>query len=389
MRVLFIHSHYQLKGGEDTVVAQEIGLLKENNEVDILYFQNKGGIKGALQFIASIWNLQSVKIVKNKIAQFNPDIVHVHNWHFALGPLVFRTLSNLDIPVVHTVHNFRLLCPSGILLNKGKLFTYSLNQSFPWSAVRHKVYRGSIILTFWLAFVVWFHQKIGTFKKIDTYICLTEFAVDLFQQSNFGVSKEQFAVKPNFTRVPEISKPIKREKHFLFIGRLSEEKGLITLLDAFSGLPFSLQIAGDGPLKAIVEQYAFKNTNISYLGTLNNEQVSKHLRTTQALVFPSICYETFGLVIIEAFANHTPVLASNIGAPQSLIQDGFNGFLFETGNVRALKEAVIKFACISGTEREQMCLSAYQSYQSNYAPELQQAYFKKIYSSLLANPSNT
>jgi glycosyltransferase involved in cell wall biosynthesis len=383
LKILLIHTHYQLQGGEDAVVEQELEFLKQHHDVEILRFQNRSGWKGALQFLISIWNIDAAKKSSKKVRDFQPDIVHVHNWHFAMGPLAFRVINRMGIPLVHTVHNFRLLCPSAILLNEGKLFTKSLKEPFPWSAVRNKVYRSSVAQTFWLGLVVWFHKKIGTWKKIDSFVCLTPFAVDLFQQSNFGVSKEQFSIKPNFTRIPEISQSIKRGEHFLFIGRLSEEKGIDILLHAFKELPFSLKIAGDGPLKEQVVNATKEWSNISYLGNLSNNKVIEELRKAQALIFPSVCYETFGLVNIEAFVNHTPVIASNIGAPQSLIRDGYSGFLFEPGKAGHLMEVIFKFNTLSAIEKEKMGANAFESYQSNYTPELQEHYFESIYNQVL------
>jgi glycosyltransferase involved in cell wall biosynthesis len=348
-----------------------------------LRFQNQVGWKGALQFLCSIWNISASNKVRKKIQEFEPDVVHIHNWHFALGPLVFRQINKMCIPIVHTVHNYRLLCPSAILLHKGSLFTDSLNQSFPWKAVQNKVYRSSVIQTFWLAFVVWFHKKIGTWKKIDAYVCLTPFAVCLFQQSNLGISKQQYAIKPNFTAEPEVLQHIEREKHFLFIGRLSEEKGIETLLNAFEDSPFLLKIAGDGPLKHKVINAAKQFANISYLGNLPNNEVSVEFRKTQALIFPSVWYEGMPMTILEAFSTGTPVIASKLGAMTSLIIDGYNGFHFEPGNVDNLKEIVIRYNALSILEKEQMSNNALEEYKSKYSPELQLAYFDSIYNKVL------
>ena len=383
MKILLIHTHYQLHGGEDAVVDQEIELLRQNHQVDILFFQNKSGLKGALQFLGFIWNSSATKKVEQKIQKFQPDVVHVHNWHFALGPLVFRKINLLGIPIVNTVHNYRLLCPSGILLHQGELFTDSLQQSFPWQAIRNKVYRSSILLTFWLAFVVWFHKKIGTWKKIDTYVCLTPFAVDLFQQSNFGVSKERFTVKPNFTAAPQELQLNGRGDHFLFIGRLSEEKGIEVLLDAFKELPFSLKIAGDGPMKEKVMSMAKKSSNISYLGNLTHDGVRAELRKAKALLFPSVWFEGMPMTILEAFSTGTPVIASNLGAMTSLISNGSNGFLFEPGNVNNLRDTVVQYNALTTVEKKKMGSNAFNNYQSTYSPELQQGYFDTIYNKVL------
>lgn len=388
MKILLLHTQYQLHGGEDAVVEQELELLKKLHNIEILYFQNKGGWKGALQFLGSLWNIYAARTVRQKIQEFQPDLVHVHNWHFAMGPLVFREINRLNIPIVHTVHNYRLLCPSAILLNRGKLFTDSLQQSFAWSAVRNKVYRSSIVQTFLLAFVVWFHRKIGTWKKINCYICLTPFAVELFQQSNFRVSKERFTVKPNFSIAPIVDSTIKKESHFLFIGRLSEEKGIDVLLDAFKGLPFLIKIAGEGPLQELVEKTAKQFSNIIYLGNLSSEKVVSQLQKTEALIVPSVCYEGMPMTIIEAFSVGTPVIASNLGAMSSMISNEQNGFHFESANVNDLKKTIAKFDMLSDSIKKEIGSNAFKSYTEKYSPDLQQEYFDAIYNNLLIREQN-
>ena len=385
MKILIIHSKYQLRGGEDAVVEQEVALLRQEHLVEILYFQNQTGWKGAVQFLASIWNIKTATKVKNKIQEFQPDVVHIHNWHFALGPLVFRMIHQMGVPIVHTVHNYRLLCPSGILLHQGQLFTDSLRQSFPWKAIRNKVYRSSLSQTFWLAFVVWVHKKIGTWKKIDSYVCLTPFSVTLFQESNFGVSQKQFSVKPNFTSASEVMQLVEKENHFLFVGRLSEEKGIETLLKAFSELPFSLKIAGDGPLKNTVLAAVKEFPTISYLGNLTSNEVNDELLKTQALVFPSIWYEGMPMTLLEAFSKSTPILASNLGAMTSMITNGYNGFYFEPGNVADIKEVVSRFDALSTLEKKQMSTAAFDTYKSYYSSELQLGYFEAIYNTIIIN----
>ena len=383
LKILIIHTHYQYQGGEDTVVLQEMELLKQFNTVEVLSFQNQGGWKGAIQFLMSIWNLRVANKVKKKIQDFKPDIVHVHNWHFATGPILFRLIKKYNIPLVHTVHNYRLVCPSAILYDKGKLFTKSLDQSFPWNAVSNSVYRNSMVQTFWISFIVWFHKKINTWKKIDLYLCLTPFSIAIFQKSNFGVSEDKFVVKPNFTQNLSIPKLVEREKHFLFIGRLSEEKGIETVINAFKNLPFVLKIAGDGPLKALVEKTTKESSNIFYLGNLDKETVGKEMMKAQALIFPSVWYEGMPMTILEAFSRSTPIIASDLGAMTTMISNGYNGFLFESGNVNDLKYCVKKFDALTWNVKEQMGLNSFEKYESNYSPKLQKDYFNSIYKKVI------
>ncbi|MDQ6471028.1 glycosyltransferase family 4 protein [Flavobacterium sp. LHD-80] len=383
MKILIIHSHYLLRGGEDAVVDQEALLLKQLHEVEILHFQNKRGLKGGLQFLGSLWNVFSAKKVKRKILEFQPDVVHVHNWHFASGPLIFRTINRLKIPVIHTIHNYRLLCPSAILLHKDYLFTDSLSQSFPWKAIVNRVYRSSFFQTFWLAFIVWFHKKIGTWKKIDCYICLTSFAVELFQKSNFGIEKKKFVVKPNFTSIPIKTTSLEKEEYFLFVGRLSNEKGISVLLNAFKDTLYSLKIAGDGQLKEKVLDVAKKNNNITYLGNLKREEVLLELQKATALIFPSIWYEGMPMTILEAFSCKTPIIASNLGATSSMITDGVDGFHFEVGNVDSLRQTIKYFFELPEEMKVNLQKNAYKKFSKEYDSNLQIEYFNSIFCNIL------
>jgi len=355
-------------------------LLKKNYTVESLFFQNKAGFKGGLQFLTSIWNIKSAKRVQQKIAAFKPDVIHLHNWHFASGPLIIRCINKLGIPIVHTLHNYRLLCPSGILLNKQELFLDSLQQDFPFSAVKNKVYRNSRLQTFWLAFVVWFHKKIGTWQKVGTYICLSQNSLDLFKSSRLGVSKDKFVIKPNFTtKNSELRENIIRDSHFLFIGRLSKEKGIDSLIEAFKNQSLVLKIAGDGPMKEELLQITKKHKNIIYLGALTKKEVEVALQKAAALISPSICFETFGMTIIEAFSYKCAVITSNIGAPSTIVKDGVNGFQFEYGNVASLKMTIKKWTKLPKEKKNKIRNEGYNSYTNLYSQEKQFEYFKNIY----------
>ena len=383
MKILQIHTKYQNFGGEDTTVLQEKELLSVSYEVELLFFQNKKGIIGFFQFLCSIWNISASKNLAKKIKEINPDVIHIHNWHFAAGPIIIRTCNRYKIPVVMTIQNFRLLCPSALLLHKNALFTESVNKNFPWLAVKKKVYRNSFLQTFWLAFVVWFHKNIGTWNKVDKYLCLTAFAVDLYKNSSLGVDANKFTIKPNFTYLPQGLDDIKRENHFLFIGRLSEEKGIKLLINAFENSSIKLKIAGTGPLEDFVKECSNKCKNIEYIGNLDKLGVLNQLKKCNALVFPSIWYEGMPLTIIESFACSTPIISSNLGAMSSMIVHGENGFHFEAGNEKNLKEVVLKFNSLSETEKKQMEQNAFESYKFNYSPELQLDYFESIYNKVL------
>jgi len=380
LKILIIHTRYRFHGGEDSVVEQEIELLKQKHTVDSLFFQNQSGIKGLIQFLTFIWNIKSARKVKKKIKEFKPDIIHIHNWHYASGPLIIRTINKLNIPIVHTLHNYRLLCPSATLLNNEEIFLKSLHQFFPYSAVKNRVYRNSWIQTFWLALGIWFHKKIGTWKKINKYVCLSQNSLDLFNKSNFGVPKTSFVIKPNFTVNNKINDlDIVKGTHFLFIGRLSKEKGIENLLNTFKNSSIKLKIAGDGPMKQEILQLSNSHKNIEYLGTITKEQIGNELQSAQALIFCSVWFETFGMVIIEAFSYKCAVITSNIGAPKSIVKKLENGLHFDYKKTDALKNAIKEWLNFSESKKNSIRLRAYESYLNLYSFEKQFDYFEYIY----------
>lgn len=388
MRILIIHTSYTQHGGEDVVVEQEIELLQKQHQVESIFFKNNKGLKGLFQFLFSIWNIKSAITVKNKIKEFKPDIVHLHNWHFASGPLIIRTINKLHIPIVITLHNFRLLCPSATLLYKNQIYLESLNQDFPWKAVKRGIYRNSVIQTFWLAFVVWFHKKIKTWHKVNTYICLADFSTKLYQESKIGIKKNHFTVKPNFT-IPKLKvDSFKRENHFLYIGRLCDEKGIELMLEAFKELPYVLHIAGDGNLKKMVLEVSKTHSNIKYLGKIPKQEVEIELQKAKALVFPSIWLEPFGLIIIEAFSNACPVISTNIGAPKSIVSDGENGFLYNVGDYKDLKKKIKKIANLNEQDLKSLEHKAYETYKIKYSSNQQLEYFNEIYKKASAKKHN-
>jgi glycosyltransferase involved in cell wall biosynthesis len=179
---------------------------------------------------------------------------------------------------------------------------------------------------------------------------------------------------------------IKRQPDFfLFIGRLSEEKGINCLLDALISTELKLKIGGNGPLIGIVQDISEKYSNIQYLGNLDREQVQQYMQESTALIFPSIWYETFGLVIIEAFSLGLPVIAGNLGAMSSMIKDGYNGLLFEAGNSADLQAKLIEWHNKSQKEKELFSKNAYQTYLENYTPEKNLSQLMAIYNSVIRN----
>jgi glycosyltransferase involved in cell wall biosynthesis len=382
VKILTLHSYYRQRGGEDAIFEQEAELMAGTEEVRILAFRNRSGIRGIAQFALSIWNIRAARKIKKAIQEFHPDAIHLHNWHFGIGPLAIRVAKTAGIPIVLTINNYRLLCPSATFLVDGRLFTDSLTAGFPWKAIAKGAYRHSMILSFWLAFIVWFHKKTGTWKMVDRFIVNTDFARSLFDASSFGIPAERFVVKSNFVTPPNGSAGERRD-HILFVGRLSEEKGIAILLDAFRHTNYQLHIAGDGPLKELVRQASLENPNIRFLGPLDRPGVQLAMQECKALVFPSIWYEGMPMTIIESFAAGTPVIASNIGAMGSMIRHGYNGLHFEKGDSAGLQEQLDAWYNMERGEIKNYHSNTLDTYKAHYTAEKNKEQLIHIYKNLL------
>jgi len=371
MRILVIHNFYQHAGGEDTVFRQEVEELEKEHVVKTLTFQNKKGWHGLLQFLAYPWNIYAIRKVKESIKSFAPDIVHIHNLYYATGPAIIRTIKKKQIPVVMTLHNFRLLCPSATLFFRSKLYVDSISKNFPWKGIKLGILDHSRVKTFWTTLTHFIHWKIGTWQSIDSFITLTDFSKDLFLSSGKKFIPKQFIVKPNFVDLSISS--LHTGNYYLFIGRLSAEKGIIPLIAAIKENDKILKIVGDGPLTKNVSDIIKNCNNIELLGQKNKQETIQILANSKALIVPSVCYEgAVPLTIIEGMATHTPVLASNLGAIPDVIIPDKTGWLFDPYQMESLLSAIQKFE--NSDKKDDIVRNAYTLYEEKFtkAPVMNQ-----------------
>ena len=381
MKILLIHTYYTLKGGEDAVFEQEFLRLQQDNDVNSLIFYNKTGWKGGVEFMCSIWNVVAARRLRNKIKSFKPDFIHIHNFHFSSGPIFIRTARKMGVPMVLTLHNYRLLCPSAILLFKGQIYTESMRQDFPWKAIKDKVYRDSTFATFWLAFIIWFHKKIKTWDQIDRFIALTDFSRTLFLSSKLNLDARRIVVKANFVEKLDATLDLSASS-FLFVGRLSQEKGIHTLLEAFKQTEAILNIVGDGPLAALVKSVSAETPNINYLGSLSAVEVRQMMTQSTALIVPSVWYEGMPMTMLEAFSIGLPVMASNIGAMSTMITDGYNGKHFTAGDAKSLSGCVHDWQSLTFLQKLKFNINVLGDYFDKYTPEQNIIQLLKIYQAI-------
>ena len=386
MRILLLHNKYQYAGGEDKVFESEGDLLASHDHlVERLVFDNRE-IATLLDKIRSgltgIYNFRSAKIVTEKIKEFRPDVIHVHNFVPLASPSVFFAAKANNVPVVMTLHNYRLICPSATLYHKNKIYERSMRSIFPIDAILKGVYRNSIPQTAALALVIAFHNLIGTWRnKVSKFIVLTDFARSKFLGSRLNVSPDQLMLKPNFIADPGNGIET-REDFFLYVGRLSKEKGIDSLLNAFSHSDHKLVIIGDGPMQEQVESYVKAKQNVKYLGFQSRAAIMDRMKRAKALIVPSTWYEGFPITILEALATGTPVIGSRLGGIAEIIKDKFNGLLFEAANEAALLETLDEFHTV---DRHALSVNARKTYLELYTPETNYRILMDIYTEAMKN----
>jgi glycosyltransferase involved in cell wall biosynthesis len=385
MKILFIHTFYRDQGGEEVLVATEMALLKEAGfEVELLAFRNPTSLVSTLLTLFALpFNVFSFLKTIRKIRSFQPDVVHLHNWHFAASPSVIVASQVAKVPIVLSLHNFRLICPSGILFYNGQVFLESLTQSFPWKAVRLGVYRNSFLQTFWLAFTIFLHKKLGTWQKVDAFVVNSEFEKNTFLKSTLGIPEHKLKIKANSLPEPLFDEDIKRQNHFLFIGRLVAEKGVEVLMEAFSKTNFQLVMYGYGPLEQKVKSFADQHHNIQFKGSLAHEQMSNELRKCTALIFPSTWFEGMPMTLVHTFSTGTPVIASKIGAMSTMIMDHHNGLHFEVGNSEDLVQKLTYWNSLTDHEKEEYEHRSRNVYETTYTPQANRQSLESIYQAVI------
>jgi glycosyltransferase involved in cell wall biosynthesis len=336
VRVLLVHNRYQQSGGEDGVVESEADLLGRHLHQVAIYEDHNDGIQGPLNSLKTaascLWSPRAQRSFCKQLYDFQPDVVHVHNFFPRISPAVHHAAHKRGIPVVQTLHNYRLLCPASTLLRNGVVCEACTHESYPISAVRHACYRNSRAASAAVANMLVLHRAIGTWSNTVTrFIALSEFARRKFVSS--GMPEDRISVKPNFL-ADDPGPGQGNGDYLLFVGRLSDEKGIACLLQAWKSLRSKLRliIAGEGPLAPMVREFAATDPTVQWLGFLDRSRILDLMGKAVALVFPSVWFEAFPLVLAEALAKGLPVIASDLGSMAEIVSHRKTGLLFAPGS---------------------------------------------------------
>ena len=389
MKIVIAHNYYQQRGGEASVFEAECTLLENHGHQIIPYTKDNHQINEISSKISlalnTHWSTQSYKELKTIIEKEKPDIAHFHNTFPLISPSAYYACQEMGVPVVQTLHNYRLMCPAAIFLRNGNICEDCMGKNFAFPGILHKCYRDSRVQTAISASTVLFHRIIRTWhNQIDRFIALTEFAANKFIEG--GIPAEKLAIKPNFIDNQNIVQT-EPSDYCIFIGRLSPEKGINQLIQVWKNFPDQkLKIIGSGPLenelKKLVRDYQLDN--VEFVGAVKIEEVLKLLSYAQFLILPTQVYETFGRVIIEAYSCGKPVLASQIGAIEELILDGKTGLLFDPTNLEDITSKV-EWIITRPEQTRLMGQNARLEYEQKYTPEANYEQLMDIYNFAIQN----
>ena len=379
--ILIVHNYYQIPGGEDTVVANEKKMLEKHGHKVILYSRNNAELKQMSKIrilflpFTTVFNLRTYKEIKKQIRRENIDVVHVHNTLNLISPAVYYAARSMKVPVVQTIHNFRLLCPGATFYRDGHICEDCVKNGLK-CAVKYSCYRGSKAQTLVCAISTWLHRTTGIYGKIN-YICLTEFNKDKLLQLKH-IKPERVFVKPNFVENNSFIPEEERLNQFVFVGRLDKLKGVDILFEAWKRMgegAIKLIVCGMGPMEEWCKSFIKENVvNIEMCGFVPNDETLKIIANSKALVLPTQWYEGFPMSIVEAFSVGTPVICSDLGNAGSVVEEGITGYKFQFDAIEDMITCVMK--CNS------ICESTVSKYYEKYTEKRNYAMLIDVYESL-------
>ena len=384
MKILAVHNYYQQPGGEDEVFEAETKLLREQGHEVVHYIDSNSRIDN-MNYVSTAINTLWSSDTKGKIAEMidatKPDIAHFHNTFLLTSPSAYYACKEAQVPVVQSLHNPRLLCPSANLYRNGSVCEDCVGKTFPMPGVVHGCYRNSRSQTAVVAAMLTLHRWLKTWQdKVDKYIVFTEFYKNKFIEG--GLPSKKIALKPHFISPDPECRKTGPGEYALFIGRLDKEKGIKTLMEAWRNLSdVPLKIRGGGDLQGYVEDFKEKNSlgNIEIVGRLSSKELFDLIKNARFLVWPSEgYYETFGLVAIEAYACGVPVIASRIGTLAENVKDGYSGLHFTPGDDKDFSSKV-RWAWDNPEKMIEMGKNARNEYELKYTPEKNYRMLLEIY----------
>ena len=356
MKILVVHNHYRLRGGEDSVFEAECRMLEDAGHEVLRYEKSNvdlpGGVWGRLRAaFGTVWSRRAYREVREILRRERPDVMHCHNTFPQISPSIYYAAAAEGVPVVQTLHNYRLACLNGYLFRDGRVCERCLGRA-PLSGLCHRCYRGSFAASAAAAAMLLVHRALGTWRrKVARYIALSPASIDLFRRASLPA--ERIVVKPNPYTVESGDTDPVRGPCIAFVGRLSSEKGVDVLIAAWSALRRAgrlpdgakLLIIGAGPEREALERLAADEgcgESVSFAGVRSHGETLAALRGCAALALPSLCMETFGLAVLDAAGVGVAAIVTAHGGQGALVRDGETGLCVPAGDAGALADAMAR-----------------------------------------------
>ncbi len=383
MRVLVLHSRYlsEHASGENRSVDDEVRLLREAGHTVSVWqpsvTDNRRSQVG--RGLSAVWARSAAKTVRRLIGEHSPQVVHCHNLFPSLSPAVLREARGQGVPVLLSLRNHRLICLDGALLRDEAPCTVCVGR-LPWRGVVHGCYRDSVLASGALATSLSVHRGVHSFDMVSRFLPVSEFVRDTHARAGFP--SERMRIKPNFAWPSAVREGA--GDYFLYLGRLSQEKGLATLLPALRESGHRLVVAGTGPDEADLRRAA--PPSVEFRGVVDPANVPDLIRAARAVVVPSLCQEAFGRVVVEAYAAGVPVIASRTGGLPEIVEHNESGLLVDGGDRKGWYEAMERL--LNDRESEQMGIRAFALWQRRYSPERGLAELEAAYEVALAGTTD-
>ncbi len=394
MKILICHNYYQIRAGEAQSVWGDKEMLEAHGHSVALYTKDNRSLERLNIFRrlglvpGTVFSLSSYLDIRRLIRNGRPDVAHVHNVYPLISPSVYSVLGRSRIPIIQVLHNYRFMCPNGTLLNERAEICEKCTGGRIWPAVAGRCYRESRWQTAVLAGALSLHRRLNTFRRIDVYIAPSEFMRQRMVAAGF--SSDRIVVKRHSLDLSRFHPTQDFDDYAVYMGRLSREKGIRTLIEAFAGLPsLRLEVVGDGPLKGDLEEIIQRRRlkNIRMHGFIPTERRFELLKRAALMVFPSEWYENLPYSVMEGMALGIPVLASRMGGVPEIVEDGATGWLFEPGDIDDLRSRI-------GNAFENPGLlagmrpAARRAAESAFDPRRNYRVLKRVYAGLGLNPDD-
>lgn len=381
MKLLIIHNKYQSNniGGEDIVYKNELESLQDKlGKENVLSYEVSNDEISKIKLIFNIWfSRQYYKAVKKIVEENNIDLVHIHNFYPLLTPSVFKAAKDAGAKVVHTLHNYRLWCISGIFYRDGYgVCELCTKKKFSLQGIFSKCFRKSMIQSVLAQLSFWYYRATKVFDNIDYFFVLTSFQKE--KVKSLGIDEKRLILKPNSLNMSFDMQ--KEKKDYIYVGRLEESKGIYELLKVWETLDerFVLTIIGGGDIEEKLRNQ-YNKSNIIFKGKCSRKETLESIAKAKYLIQPSILYETFGLTIIEAMSFGVPVIGFDIGTRGDFIQDSVNGFLSDRGDLKEVIEKSYEYEDYE--EMSHQAMKTAKLYENEYIIDKQ----IKIYKNILEN----